>query len=268
MQKDFFKFDSVSVTYAGDKAVDNMSFRLNQREILGIVGESGSGKSTIIKSIMGLLNDDGTVEGGEIVFQGENLLNKSEKELRHIRGAKIGMIFQDAVGSLCPIRTIGDQIFEAMKAHRKIDKVKAKEQAYAIFEKLNFKEAESIWTSYPFELSGGMNQRVGVAIAMLLNPPLLLADEPTSALDYQACNQVIEELKKLRKAYGTSIIIVTHDIAVVSVLADNILIVRNGKVMEYGKTEVVLNNPQNEYTKELLSAVPERGSEGWNLSSK
>ncbi|MBR1623569.1 MAG: ABC transporter ATP-binding protein [Pseudobutyrivibrio sp.] len=268
MQKDFFKYDSVSVEYEGIRAVDNVSFQLNHGEILGIVGESGSGKSTIIKSIMGLLGTDGTLESGEIVFKGENLLTKSDKEMRRIRGAEIGMIFQDAEGSLCPIRTIGDQIIEAMNAHGKIDKVKAKEQAYALFEKLNFKEAERIWTSYPFELSGGMNQRVGIAIAMLLNPPLLLADEPTSALDYQACDQVIDELKKLREAYGTSIIIVTHDIAVVSALADNILIVRNGNVMEYGKAEAVLNNPQNDYTKLLLSAVPERGSEGWNLSSK
>lgn len=266
MQKDILKYEAISISFDQEKAVDDVSFNLKKGEILGVVGESGSGKSTIIKSIIRLLNSDGTVDKGQLIFDEENLLTKSEKEMQGIRGAKIGMIFQDAAASLCPIRTIGDQIIEAMQAHGKANKALSKEHALVLFEKLNFKDVDRIWNSYPFELSGGMNQRVGIAIAMLLNPPLLLADEPTSALDYKATTQVIEELKRLRDIYETSIILVTHDISVVSAVADNVLVLKNGKIMEYGDVKSVLENPQSDYTKMLLSAVPERGSDGWNLS--
>ncbi|MCR4830581.1 MAG: ABC transporter ATP-binding protein [Pseudobutyrivibrio sp.] len=267
MQNNILKYEAVSISFAEEKAVNEVSFNLKKGEILGVVGESGSGKSTIIKSIMRILNSDGVIDSGRIIFEEDNLLDKSEKEMQGIRGAKIGMIFQDSASSLCPIRTIGDQIIEAMKAHGKADKARFKEHALTLFEKLNFKDVERIWDSYPFELSGGMNQRVGIAIAMLLNPPLLLADEPTSALDYKATNQVMDELKRLRDIYDTSIILVTHDISVVSMVADNVLVLKQGKIMEYGKVKSVLENPQNDYTKLLLSAVPERGSDGWNLSN-
>ena len=268
IEENILEYNSINISFTGQKAVEDVSFSLKKGEILGLVGESGSGKSTIIKSIMGILNSDGKIDSGEIFFDEENLIGKTEKEMRSIRGARIGMIFQDAASSLCPIRTIGDQIIEAMRAHGKIDKARAKEQAFALFEKLNFKELDRLWESYPFELSGGMNQRVGIAIAMLLNPPILLADEPTSALDYQATAQVIEELKNLRDTYGTSIIIVTHDISVVEAVADNVLVLKNGTIMEYGDVKTILNSPKNEYTKMLLEAVPERGSAGWKLSSK
>ena len=166
------------------------------------------------------------------------------------------MIFQDCGASLSPIRTIGEQIVESMAAHRKVDVAEAKRTAMELFEKLRFKDGERVWNSYPFELSGGMNQRAGIAIAMLMNPAVLMADEPTSALDVAVQRQVVEEMLHVREVFGTAIIIVTHDIGVVSAMADSIVVLCNGRVMESGKAKDVLQNPQNDYTKKLLSAVP------------
>ena len=166
------------------------------------------------------------------------------------------MIFQDAGASLCPIRTIGDQIYESMRAHKKVSRNEAKDRAMELFEKLNFKDSRRVWDSYPFELSGGMNQRAGIAISMLMNPPILLADEPTSALDVSVQRQVVREMLKLRELFGTAIIIVTHDIGVVRAMADTVLVLKNGKMVEYGEAEKVLNHPQDPYTKKLLAAVP------------
>ncbi|SFB05627.1 ABC-type dipeptide/oligopeptide/nickel transport system, ATPase component [Acetitomaculum ruminis DSM 5522] len=249
-------YDSVDISYNGQKVVKDVSFQLHKGEILGLVGESGSGKSTLIKACMGILGDGGMVTRGDIHFGQKNLIDLPEKELRQIRGADIGMIFQDAGASLSPIRTVGDQIIESQMAHGKISREKAKENAFSLFEKLNFREVDRVWNSYPFELSGGMNQRVGIAIALLMNPPILLADEPTSALDVSVQRQVVEEMIRCRELFGTSIIIVTHDIGVVSAMADTVLVLKNGEMMEYGKASEVLNNPQNDYTKLLLSAVP------------
>ena len=166
------------------------------------------------------------------------------------------MIFQDAGASLCPIRTIGSQICESMEAHGKITEADAKARALELLSKLNFKEPERIWDSYPFEMSGGMNQRAGIAISMLMNPLVLFADEPTSALDVTVQRQVVQEMLRVRELFGTAIIIVTHDIGVVSAMADTVLVLQNGNRMEYGPAKSVLEHPRNEYTKELLSAVP------------
>ena len=166
------------------------------------------------------------------------------------------MIFQDCGASLSPIRTIGEQILESMEAHRRVDVPTAKAAAMELFDKLKLKDGERVWNSYPFELSGGMNQRAGIAIAMLMNPGILLADEPTSALDVAVQRQVVEEMLSIRDAFGTAIIIVTHDIGVVSAMADSILVLQDGNVMEYGRAKEVLDNPQNNYTRKLLSAVP------------
>lgn len=250
------KYDSVDICYGGRKVVQNVSFELQPGEILGIVGESGSGKSTIIKAAMDLLGRGGTVTRGDIWFRGKNLPDLSPKEMRKICGAQIGMIFQDAGASLCPIRTIGAQIYESMSAHLKITKTEAREKALDMFRKLNLKDPERIWGSYPFELSGGMNQRAAIAIAMLTNPSILMADEPTSALDVSVQKQVVLEMLHLRELFGTSIIVVTHDIGVVSAMADRVLVLKDGRVMEYGTAEQILKAPQNEYTKTLLAAVP------------
>ena len=197
------------------------------------------------------------VSAGEdsITVDGKEMTALSARELRQAR-KKIGMIFQDCGASLSPTRTIGEQIIESMAAHRKVDVAEAKRAALELFEKLHFQDGERIWDSYPFELSGGMNQRAGIAIAMLMNPAVLLADEPTSALDMAVQRQVVEEMLHVRESFGTAIIIVTHDIGVVSAMADSIVVLSNGRVMEYAAAKDVLENPQNDYTVKLLSAVP------------
>ena len=212
--------------------------------------------SPLLKAAMGLLGSSGMVTRGDIWFEGKSLPDVPPKEMRRICGEKIGMIFQDCGASLSPTRTIGEQIIESMAAHRKVDVAEAKRAALELFEKLHFQDGERIWDSYPFELSGGMNQRAGIAIAMLMNPAVLLADEPTSALDMAVQRQVVEEMLHVREAFGTAIIIVTHDIGVVSAMADSIVVLSNGRVMEYAATKDVLENPQNDYTVKLLSAVP------------
>lgn len=254
--KEILTYESVEICFDGTAVIRDTSFSLQEGEILGIVGESGSGKSTLLKAAMGLLGNGGMVTRGDIWFQGKDIPDLSEKELRQIRGEKIGMIFQDAGASLCPIRTIGEQIYESMSAHKRITRTEAKEKALDLFEKLYFKDGERIWKSYPFELSGGMNQRVGIVLAMLMEPPILLADEPTSALDVAVQRQVVQEMLRLRELFGTAMILVTHDIGVVSALADTILVLKDGQVAEYGEAEQILRHPQEAYTQQLLSAVP------------
>lgn len=249
-------YESVEISFGGRTVVQDVNFSLKSGEILGLVGESGSGKSTLIKAAMGLLGSDGLVTKGDIRYMGQNILDIPEKEKRKVRGAKIGMIFQDAGASLCPIRTIGEQIYESMRAHVKITRSEAKDRAMELFEKLNFKDSQRVWDSYPFELSGGMNQRAGIAIAMLMNPPILFADEPTSALDVSVQRQVVKEMLKLREMFGTAIIIVTHDIGVVRAMADTVLVLKDGKAVEYGPAVKVLEHPEDPYTKKLLAAVP------------
>lgn len=256
MQNKILTYDSVEISFGGKAVVHDVNFSLKPGEILGLVGESGSGKSTLIKAAMGLLGSDGLVTKGYIRYMGENILDIPEKEKRKVRGAKIGMIFQDAGASLCPIRTIGEQIYESMCAHKKVTRSEAKSRAMELFDKLNFKDSQRVWDSYPFELSGGMNQRAGIAIAMLMNPPILFADEPTSALDVSVQRQVVKEMLKLRELFGTAIVIVTHDIGVVRAMADTVLVLKNGKAVEYGAAEIVLDHPQDPYTKKLLEAVP------------
>ena len=253
---ELLSFEHVEISYGGDPVVHDVSFSVKPGEILGLVGESGSGKSTLIKAAMGLLGDNGLVTKGDILFDGKNIPDLPEKELRKIRGKKIGMIFQDAGASLCPIRTIGEQIYESMSAHMDISKADAQDRAFTLFEKLHFQDSRRIWDSYPFELSGGMNQRAGIVIAMLMNPAVLLADEPTSALDVAVQKQVVLEMKLLRELFGTAIILVTHDIGVVSATADTVLVLKDGRKVEYGPARKVLQAPEQAYTKKLLAAVP------------
>lgn len=254
--KEILNYQSVEISFNGQKVVQNVSFSLHAGEILGIVGESGSGKSTLLKAAMGLLGESGMVTRGDIWFQGKDIPDLSRKEMQKICGEKIGMIFQDAGASLCPIRTIGEQIYESITAHKRMSRESAKEKALSLFKKLKFQDGERIWNSYPFELSGGMNQRVGIAIAMLMEPPVLLADEPTSALDVAVQRQVVQQMLALREMFGTAIILVTHDIGVVSAIADTVLVLKEGQVMEYGAAKQVLEAPENVYTRKLLSAVP------------
>ena len=266
---EILRYEHVDITYNGFQAVKDVSFTVAEGEILGIVGESGSGKSTLIKAAMGLLGPAGLVTRGDIWYKGRNLPDLSENEIRRLNGPELGMIFQSAGSSFCPIRTVGAQLYETMTEHRGarggrnepgsseiISKNAFRARAIELLQKLGFENGQRILDSYPFELSGGMQQRVGIAAAMLLNPSVLLADEPTSALDVSVQKQVVEEMLLLRESFGTAIVLVTHNIGVIGAMADKVLVMKNGETVEYGETKQVLNNPQEEYTRTLMSAVP------------
>lgn len=254
--EELLRYDHVDISYLGQPAVRDVSFTLTSGEILGIVGESGSGKSTLIKAAMGLLGAEGCVTRGEIRYKGKNLPDLSPKELRRLCGPELGYIFQSAGSSFCPIRTVGAQLFETMREHQRISKADFQAQALELLEKLGFAHGKRILGSYPFELSGGMQQRVGIAAAMLLNPRVLFADEPTSALDVTIQKQVVEEMLLVHRTFGTSIVLVTHNLGVIGAMADRILVLKDGEALEYGKTQDVLTNPQADYTRALLAAVP------------
>ncbi len=251
----WLKVEHLTVCYDETERVKDVSFSLQKGEVLGIVGESGSGKSTLIRAVMGLLGDSGRITGGSIWYQGKDLTELSQKELRRIRGTQIGMIFQDSQAALCPVRKIGRQIQEAVQSHQKIRSGEVKKQAIAVMEKLGLEDPERIWNSYPFELSGGMNQRVGIGIAMLMQSSLLLADEPTSALDVTVQRQVVEELELMKRGTEMSMILVSHNIGVVRQLADQILVLQDGQVKEYGECQKVLEDPQDPYTRQLIASV-------------
>ena len=233
------------------EVLHDINLTIDSGEVFGILGSSGAGKSTLVRCINLLERPT----SGKVLIDGRDITGVKGKELADVR-AGIGMIFQDAGASLSPIRTIGAQIRESMAVHKKITKAEAKRQALQLFEKIGLEDGERIWRSYPFELSGGMKQRVGIALAMLMEPPVLLADEPTSALDVAVQKQVAEEMLHLREVFGTAIVLVTHDIGVVSAMADTVLVLKDGCVAEYGTAEQVLKEPRREYTKNLLAAVP------------
>ena len=254
--KALLHFDRVSVSYNGVPVVHDVSFSLCEGEILGVVGESGSGKSTLLKAAMGLLGPGGVVSRGDIWYKDKNLPDLSEEELRRLSGPDLAMIFQHAGASFCPIRTVGAQLYEAAIAHENISEAEFRDKAATLLQKLRFEDAARILKSYPFELSGGMMQRVGIAAAMLLNPSVLLADEPTSALDDSVQKQVVEDMLLIRTLYHTSIVIVTHNIGVVRAMADLVVVMKDGRIVESGDTQEVLKHPAQEYTQTLMAAVP------------
>lgn len=252
---ELLRVEHMTVSYNGREVVRDINFSLREGEILGIIGESGSGKSTIIKGIMGLLGAAGMVTKGDIWYKGNKILDLPEKKRRKLLGPEMGMVFQDCKASLCPVRTIGTQLYEAMREHGRYTKTEVWQLAAEVMEKIGLTDHERVLNSYPFELSGGMNQRVGICAAMLLRPKLLMADEPTSALDVTVQKQVVNELLLMRREYNTAMILVTHNTGVVREMADKILVLQDGNVMEYGGSAVVLERPQNPYTQELMNSV-------------
>lgn len=238
-------------------AVEGLSFLVSEGETLGIVGESGSGKTMASLSVLGLLPNQGKVAAGEILFQGQDLVKLSEKELRNLRGNEISMIFQDPVMSLDQIYTVGDQLVEAILTHQKMPKQEARERALSLLEDVGIPQPDRVYRSYPFELSGGMCQRVMIAIALSCHPKLLIADEPTTALDVTVQAQIMELLKKVQKDYQMGIILITHDLGVVADAADNIVVMYAGKSMEIGPKETIFNNPCHPYTHGLIRSIPQ-----------
>ena len=250
------RYEHVDISYKGKRVVHDVSFSVEKGEILGIVGESGSGKSTLIKAAMGLLGKDGLVTRGDIWYKGMDLPDLKPREMRKLCGPELGMIFQTAGSSFCPIRTVRAQLYEFMTEHKKIKADVFENQAEKLLEKFGFEDTKRVLDSYPFELSGGMKQRVGIAMSMTARPRLLLADEPTSALDVTIQAEVVREMKKLREQYETAIILVTHNMGVASYISDKIGVMCKGELVEFGKRDDVIFHPKHEYTKKLLAAVP------------
>ena len=247
----------------GDKlpVVENFSLSLKKGEIITIVGESGSGKSTVLSSILGLLPNGGKIISGDIIYNGESMLNKSLNQWRELRGTEITMISQDSGGTLNPIRKIGKQFVEYIQTHSKMSTKEAEEKAKDMFSKVNLPDPEIIMKSYPHQLSGGMKQRVGRAMALTFHPKIILGDEPTSALDVITQAQIVKEIMDLRKKFDTSIIMVTHNLGVAAYISDKIIVMQNGKIVDAGNKNEVIENPKSDYTKKLLAAVPEIGGE-------
>lgn len=244
-------------TPAGEvKALNNVSIQMKEGEVLGIVGESGSGKSVTAYSIMGLTAQNGKIVGGTVDFNGHAIQNMTEKELRKIRGNEVSIIFQDPMTSLNPVWTIGNQIAEAVSLHTDKKGKAARDRAKELLELVGINEPEKRLKQYPHELSGGMRQRVMIAIALACEPKLLIADEPTTALDVTIQAQILELMQELKKKLGMGIIMITHDLGVVASMCDYIAVMYAGEIVEYGTTDDIFYNPKHEYTKGLLRSIP------------
>ncbi|WP_102028045.1 ABC transporter ATP-binding protein [Salirhabdus sp. Marseille-P4669] len=244
-------------TYGGEvQAVRGVNFDLRKGETLAIVGESGSGKSVTSKTIMRLLAEHSVIKRGEILFEGEDLTKKSEKQMQKIRGRDISMIFQDPMTSLNPTLKVGTQIMEPLIKHQKMSKAKARERAIELLDLVGIPNAELRIKQYPHQFSGGMRQRVVVAIALACNPKLLIADEPTTALDVTIQAQILELMKDIQKKMDSAIIFITHDLGVVANVADRVAVMYAGKIVEIGTVDEIFYNPKHPYTWGLLGSMP------------
>lgn len=237
-------------------AVDNVSLQLKKGEILGLVGESGCGKSMTAMSVMQLLNKRNSQIQGEIFFEGKDMLKMSEKQLNELRGNKIAMIFQDVMTSLNPLMTIGQQIMEPMVVHKGLSKKEARAKAIELLYAVGIPMPEKRVDEYPNSLSGGMRQRVMIAIALSCTPEILIADEPTTALDVTIQAQILELMKDIRKKYGTSIIMISHDLGVISEMCDRAAVMYCGNIVEEGSIDKIFENPSHPYTRSLLKSIP------------
>lgn len=237
-------------------AVDDVSFDLSPKEVLGIVGETGSGKSVTVKSIMRLIKHPGKIVSGQIIYKGQDIMRFDEKEMYRIRGKEISMVFQDPMTSLNPLYTIGDQLMETIIQHQKVSKEEAYKRAVEMLGMVQIPEPEKRMKSYPFEFSGGMRQRVVIAIALSCNPSILIADEPTTALDVTIQAQILDLMKDLQQRLGTAMIFITHDLGVIASMAHRIIVMYGGKQMEVGSSDDVFYNPAHPYTHMLLRSIP------------
>jgi len=269
--KTILQIDHLKVEFRVGKkcvhAVNDVNLKVPRGKMLGIVGESGCGKSVTAHSILQLLPSNGGVAGGSIRFAPEadgpivelQAMKKNGKEIRSVRGQKIAMIFQDPMMSLNPVYTIGKQIMENLKLHEKVDEKKAKERIIDLLRKLGIPEPEQRYNEYPHQFSGGMKQRVMIAISMICNPGLLIADEPTTALDVTIQKQILQLMKQLREDFGTSVVFITHNMGIVAEACDEVAVMYMGRVVESGTVRQIFENPQHPYTRALLRCVPVPG---------
>lgn len=249
-------------THSGEvKAVDDVSFSLEKGEVLGIVGESGSGKSVTAYSILQILTSPGKIVGGSVKVDGEELVGCDEKTIHSIRGNKISIIFQDPMTSLNPVYTVGNQLIEAIMLHTDRDKKQAYDRAVEMMQLCGITDPQRRMKQYPYELSGGMRQRVMIAMALVCEPDILIADEPTTALDVTIQAQILELMKSLQKQFGMAIILITHDLGVVAGMCDKINVMYAGKIVESGTANDIFYSPKHEYTKGLLTSIPNIASD-------
>ena len=248
------------------KAVDGVSFSVGRGKVLGLVGESGSGKTVTGFSILGLVDEPGRIVGGEILYRGENLVSASPDRMRELRGVNISMIFQDPMMTLNPVLRIDTQMIEAVQAHESISKDDARQRARDVLGQVGIASPDERLRSYPHQFSGGMRQRVAIAIALLNKPDLIVADEPTTALDVTIQGQILYEVQKLCSQTGTALIWITHDLSVVAGLADDICVMYAGRIVEQGNVNSVLDKPMHPYTNGLISSVPSRNKRGVPLA--
>lgn len=250
----------LTTTFTGDYgkniSVDHINFHVDEGEVVCIVGESGCGKSVTSLSIMGLLGRGGKVTGGSVLFDGKDLLALTEKEMDEVRGDQITMIFQDPLTSLNPVFTVGNQITESIKTHMQLPKAEAAKRAVELLKKVGMPDAEGMMNKYPHTLSGGMRQRIMIAMALSCNPKLLIADEPTTALDVTIQAQIMKLLKELQKETGMSMILITHDIGLVAQMADHVMVMYAGQLVEEAPVKELFQNPKHPYTRALLDTVP------------
>ena len=236
--------------------IEHFSLQMEPGQIISVVGESGSGKTTVIRAVMGLLPGGGQVSEGDIIFEGRSLLDYDVKQWRQLRGSQISMIFQDSGAMINPIRKIGGQYVDYIRTHADVSKKEAWDMACNMLERMRLPSADNVMKSYPFQLSGGMRQRVGIAMAMTFRPKLLLADEPTSALDVTTQAQIVRQMMELRDEYGTSIIMVTHNIGVAAYMGDQLIVMQRGKVVDAGDRDHILHHSDDPYTQKLIKSVP------------
>ncbi|WP_204519350.1 ABC transporter ATP-binding protein [Brevibacillus fulvus] len=248
-------------------SVNGVSFTVNSGETLAIVGESGCGKSVTSLSIMGLVAEPGKIVGGEILFEGQDLLKLNKREMRKLRGNKISMIFQEPMTSLNPIFTIGNQIGEVLRLHEGLNKQQARERSIEMLKLVGIPRAEKVVENYPHQLSGGMRQRVMIAMALACNPRLLIADEPTTALDVTIQAQILELMNKLSKERETGVILITHDLGVVAEMADRVVVMYAGQVVEEAGVYELFSSPKHPYTKGLLQSLPKLDEQREELDS-